>query len=184
MPWYARMVSGGHIAVLRRLDRAFAILERAALLLVLLVLIGVAVYQSLRRHFFPPSPYWVAEIVRYCVFFLGLIGAALATHSDRLFNIDIMARLLKPTGKLVARIVASLFTVGVSLALITGSLSLRELSLVGEKGEVIDPATGILILPTAMALIILHLAVRIVIDVTYLVTGERPADLFSDLPKA
>ena len=172
------------IGVLTRVDRAFALLERAALFLVILALVGVAVYQALRRHFFPPSPFWVAEVVRYSVFFLGLMGAALATHSDRLFNIDLMAHVLKPSGRLVARLVSSAFTAGVCVFLITGSLSLRALSLVGEKGEVIDPAVGVLILPVAMALIILHLTVRFAIDLTYLITGKRPPDLFSDVPKA
>jgi TRAP-type C4-dicarboxylate transport system permease small subunit len=175
---------GGLVGLLLRVDRGFALAERAALFLVILALVGVAVYQSLRRHFFPPSPFWVAEIVRYSVFFLGLVGAALATHSDRLFNIDLMARILKPSGRLVVRLFASAFTAIVCAFLITGSLSLRALSLVGEKGEVIDPPVGVLILPVAMGLIIVHLAIRFVVDLTYLVTGKLPVDLFSDVPKA
>src|SRR5262245_66591949 len=97
-----RTPEGGFIGALTRVDRAIALVERAALFLVLLLLVGVAVYQSLRRHFFPPSPFWVAEVVRYSVFFLGLVGAALATQSDRLFNIDMLTRLISPRGRLVA----------------------------------------------------------------------------------
>ena len=174
----------GLVGVLVRVDRAFALVERAALFLVILALVGVAVYQSLRRHFFPPSPFWVAEVVRYSVFFLGLVGAALATHSDRLFNIDIMARILKPGARLVVRLCSSAFTAAVCVFLITGSLSLRALSLVGEKGEIIDPPVGVLILPVAMGLVIVHLTIRFAVDLTYLVTGKQPADLFSDVPKA
>ena len=175
---------GGLIGVLTKVDRAIAVVERATLFVVLLLLVGVAVYQSLRRHFFPPSPFWVAEVVRYSVFFLGLFGAALATQSDRLFNIDMLARVLSPRGRLVARIVTSVFTAAVCRFIISGSISLRQLSLEGEKGELIDPAWGVLIMPVALGLIIFHLAIRVAIDVSYLVTGKHPPDLLEVVPKA
>jgi TRAP-type C4-dicarboxylate transport system permease small subunit len=168
----------GLVAALRTVDRMLARIEEAVLSICLFALITVGVYLALKRRFFPSPIYWADEIVRYSVFFLGLCGAALAAQADRLFNIDMFTRLLKPRAKLVMRVVTSGFTVYVCWLLFNASVFLRNRVLVSEnEGEIIKSSTGGLALPIAMGLIAAHLLLHIAIDVYYLATGTLPAEV-------
>jgi TRAP-type C4-dicarboxylate transport system permease small subunit len=166
----------GLVRVLRAVDRTLAKIEEIALAACLLVLLLVGVLGAVKRNFLPPSPFWIDEAVRYSVFFIGLLGAALATQSDRLFNIDMFARAMSVRGKLIVRMLSAAFTIGVCLIFLESSLLLREV-LHGEEGELFEPATGILSLPIAMVAIMIHLAIHFAISAYYLVTGGTPPEL-------
>jgi TRAP-type C4-dicarboxylate transport system permease small subunit len=166
----------GLVRTLRGIDHALAKIEEVALALCLLTLLLIGVLGAVKRNFLPPSPFWIDEAVRYSVFFIGLLGAALATQSERLFNIDMFARLMSVRGKLIVRMLAAAFTIGVCSLFLRSSLLLREV-LAGEEGELISPSTGILSLPIAMVAIMLHLALHFLISGYYLVTGGTPPEL-------
>jgi TRAP-type C4-dicarboxylate transport system permease small subunit len=172
------------VALLRYVDRGFMHIEGVAVTICLFALIVVGVYGALKRNFAPPAPFWTDEIIRYSVFFIGLVGAALAAQSDRLFNIDMFTRAFGARGKLVIRIVSAAFTIYICWLFFSGSLTLRDI-LLDEKGEILDPKWGVLSLPTAMVLIALHLAIHILIDGYYLATGKIPPGLAGpQAPKA
>jgi TRAP-type C4-dicarboxylate transport system permease small subunit len=171
----------GAIAALRRIDRVVARLEEAVLAVFLLVLLLVGVYGAYKRNVSPPSPFWADEVIRYTVFFIGLTAAALAAHADRLFNMDLFTRGLSLRGRLGMKIAAAIVTIGVCWIFFESSLVLRR-SLLGEEGELLPPEIGVLSLPIAMALIMLHLAVQIVVAAYYLATGKTPPEMF--IPKA
>jgi TRAP-type C4-dicarboxylate transport system permease small subunit len=174
----------GPVPMLRAIDRGIVHVEGIAVTIALFVLIVVGVYGALKRNFAPPAPFWTDEIIRYSVFFIGLVGAALAAQSDRLFNIDMFTRAFGLRGKLFIRIVSAVFTIYVAYLFFIGSLSLRDI-LVDEKGEILDPRYGVLSLPLAMALIAIHMLLHILIDGYYFVTGQMPPDLAAvQVPKA
>src|SRR5215813_6591694 len=81
------------VSILRTIDRALAHVEGFVVTLCLFALVVIGAFAALKRRFAPPAPFWTDEFVRYMVFFIGLIGAGLAAQSDRLFNIDLFARL-------------------------------------------------------------------------------------------
>jgi TRAP-type C4-dicarboxylate transport system permease small subunit len=164
------------VALLRTIDRGLMNLESLVVTLVLVVLILVGVYGALKRNFAPPAPFWTDEIIRYAVFWIGLIGAALAAQSDRLFNIDMFTRSLSVRGKLVIRLISAGFTIFVCWLFFRSSVSLREI-LLDEKGEILDPKWGVLALPIGMALIATHMLLHILIDGIYLVSGRTPPEL-------
>lgn len=173
------------VATLRAIDRAFARVEGFVVSIILAVLILVGVYGAVRRNLWKPSPFWVDEVVRYCVFFIGLVSAALAAQSERLFNIDMFTKLLGARGKLVVRIGWAAFTIYVCTLFVSSSLTLRALTLLGEEGEVLDPKWGVLSLPIGLGLIAVHMALHILIDVYYLATGQIPPELAApQVPKA
>lgn len=172
----------GFPGVLRAIDRSIAKVEGVALVAVVAFLLFLGVYVAIIRNFFPPCPFWVDEAIRYCVFFLGLVGGALATQSDRLFNIDMLSRLFSPRGKLALRIVTACFGITVAWIFLSSSLVLRTI-IIDEKGEFLPPRTGLLALPIAMGLIILHFALHALIDGYYLVTGKPSPDLKTSEPK-
>jgi TRAP-type C4-dicarboxylate transport system permease small subunit len=166
----------GFVRALRGVDRGLAKVEEVALAICLLVLLLIGVLGAVKRNFLPPSPFWIDEAVRYSVFFIGLLGAALATQSERLFNIDMFARLMGVRGKLVMKILAAAFTIAVCAIFLESSLLLRAV-LKGEEGELLDPSTGILSLPIAMIAIMVHMGLHIVIAAYYLATGGTPPEL-------
>jgi TRAP-type C4-dicarboxylate transport system permease small subunit len=165
------------VAVLRKIDRGLGKLEEILLGVFLLALLVVGVLGAVKRNFLPPSPFWLEEAVRYSVFFLGLVGAALAAQSDRLFNIDMFTRVLGVRGKLVLKILTSLFTIWVCWMFMKSSFILREVALAGEEGELLAPETGILSLPIAMIAIMAHLALHALIALYFLVTGKTPPEM-------
>jgi TRAP-type C4-dicarboxylate transport system permease small subunit len=179
-----RPLEPAFVATLRRIDRGFMHTEGVAVTICLGALIVVGVYGALKRNFAPPAPFWTDEVIRYSVFFIGLVGAALAAQSDRLFNIDMFTRALGVRGKLVIRIVSATFTIYVCWLFFSGSLTLRDI-LLDEKGEILDPKWGVLSLPVAMVLISVHMAIHILIDGFYLVKGKTSPELAAtQVPKA
>jgi TRAP-type C4-dicarboxylate transport system permease small subunit len=165
------------VAALRRIDRGLAKIEEILLALFLAILLVIGVIGAVKRNFLPPSPFWLEEAVRYSVFFIGLLGAALAAQSDRLFNIDMFARLMGVRGKLVIRVLSSAFTIAICWLFLSSSLIVRRVALAGEEGEILPPEIGILSLPIAMAAIMLHLFLHLLIALYYLATGKTPPDL-------
>lgn len=170
------------VAFLRAIDRGLAKLEEVVLALFLFILLFVGVLGAVKRNFLPPSPFWIEEAVRYSVFFIGLVGAALAAQSERLFNIDMFARLFSVRGKLLVKILSGLFTIAVCWMFMKSSFVLREVALAGEEGELLAPETGILSLPIAMIAIMVHLALHVLIALYFLVTGKTPPEMIA--PKA
>ena len=170
----------GIVRSLRTLDRAVARLEEVIIAVSLFALIFLGVYKAVRLNVFPPLPTWLGELVSYSVFTIGLFGAALSAQSNRLFNIDQISRLLSPRGKLLSRILLALFTIAVCAVFVRASFTLREI-LADETGHLVQPTWGILILPSGLALIAFHYAVRMLIDVTYLMAGKIPPELRKSL---
>lgn len=165
------------IKALRAVDKALSALEAVLLAVLLVALIFMAVYQAYKRNFAPPSPFWPDELIRYAVFSIGLLGAALASSTDRLINIDMFTRMMSPRGKLITRIVTTLFTITICWLVVKGGLDVREINIrLGEEGEVIKPEDGILALPVGAALIGFHLSLHTIINVWYLVTGRTPPE--------
>ena len=169
------------VAVLRAIDRGLARIEEVVLFLGLLTLLLVGVASALKRNFFPPSFFWAEEVIRYAVFLVGLVGAALAAQSDRLFNIDMFQRAMGVRGKLVTKIICGVFTIVVCMLFLRSSTLLRSV-LEGEEYEVVAPTVGMLPLPGAMIAISLHMLLHTLIAAYYLVTGKTPPELAA--PKA
>ncbi|MBI4511242.1 MAG: TRAP transporter small permease [Deltaproteobacteria bacterium] len=163
----------GIISALRAVDRGLAKAEEIALVSCLVVLVLLGVYQAWTRNVMPPCPFWIDELIRYSVFFIGLLGAALAAQSDSLINIDMLTRLLSPRARMVVRIVTAMFTVYVCWLLVRGGLALRQI-VADEKGEIIRTGTAVMALPLAATLIGLHVAIHAFVDAFYLITNRPP----------
>ncbi|MEO1036855.1 MAG: TRAP transporter small permease [Pseudomonadota bacterium] len=99
--------------MIRRLGHAVAWIEDAALVLVLLALIGLATTEIVLRNVFDTGLVWAPELTRLMVLWLALLGAVVASRSDRHIRIDVLARLLPPRGRLVVTLLVDVFTIGV-----------------------------------------------------------------------
>jgi TRAP-type C4-dicarboxylate transport system permease small subunit len=159
---------------LRAVDKGLARIEEMFLAAALVVLIFLATYQAYKRNYAPPAPYWTDELIRYAVFAIGLLGAALATQSERLINVDLFTRVMTKRGRLIAKVLTAVFTIYMAWWFVKGGLHVRRINQeLHESGEVIAPATAILALPIGAALIGLHLTLHSLIDLYYLVTGKE-----------
>jgi TRAP-type C4-dicarboxylate transport system permease small subunit len=163
------------VRALRAVDGGLAKVEEIALAFLLIALIFLATYQAYKRNYAPPAPFYTDELIRYSVFGIGLLGAALATHSERLINVDMITRVLSTRGKLIAKLVTAAFTIYMCWWFVRGGMHVRKINIqLHEEGEVIAPATAILALPIGTALIGIHLTLHAVIDAYYLATGKTP----------
>jgi TRAP-type C4-dicarboxylate transport system permease small subunit len=116
-------------------------------------------------------------VIRYLVFTIGLFGAATAAQSERLFNIDMMTRLAGKKGKLVIRVVTSIFTVYACEVFIRGAWTLKRISLAGEVSDrAISPVVAVYILVAALSLVAAHMTLHACEDLYYLLTGVLPPE--------
>ena len=168
------------VQALGRVDRALAAFEKAALVLCLLALVVVAVFDALKRNFFPPNVYWSRELIRFSTFFIGMLGAALAAQSGQLISIDLLTRLFSPRGRLILRVATTCFTLCVCAVFFLGSLKLYAGTSLA--GEIIPERFGTLAMPVAAVLIAVHMIVRLLGDLDHLFHKRVPADLLHVAP--
>lgn len=79
-------------AVARRIDRWLQLLETAILVVLLLAMIGFATYQIVARNVGGAVLTWADGFVQVALLWVTMVGASLATASDRHIRIDIVAR--------------------------------------------------------------------------------------------
>ncbi|NNF16122.1 MAG: TRAP transporter small permease [Gammaproteobacteria bacterium] len=122
---------------LTSLDRAGRVLENALMVGLLLVMLGVAVAQITLRNFFDSGLIWSDEFLRLTVLWIALLGSMAAARDHRHLRIDILSRLLSPTGLRISGFIVDIFT-----AAICGILAYYSYLFVAEAREYEDLAFG------------------------------------------
>ncbi|MDE0690909.1 MAG: TRAP transporter small permease [Gammaproteobacteria bacterium] len=147
-----------------RLRRAVHTVETALLVALLLVMIGVAVYQVLARNLFGTGIVWGDELVRVSVLWVTMIGAASAAATDSHIRIDIVSRFASERMNGVASRITSAFT-----ALVCGLLGWYSVRFI--HWDYLDDTIGFgavpawvceLIIPVAAGVMALRYLVRAV----------------------
>jgi len=77
-----------------RIDDCIAQLEQVFLAVSLSLMVTVAFLQIVLRNFFATGLSWADELVRYCVIWVGFLGAALATKESKHISMDVVSRWL------------------------------------------------------------------------------------------
>ena len=163
--------------VVQRLDGWLGRLETALLGLLILLLVGVGVYQSVASHFFDKNSTWTYELLRYAVFFIAMTGAALAAQRSRMINMDVVTRLLTPRRRAWLRIITALFVIPMCVLLYQGGMDMRHAATQrNQTYDIISETTGLLALPIGALLIGLHVLFHTIIDLTYLAAGLTPPE--------
>ena len=103
-------------APLASLWRTLHIVEDAALVLLLLVMVLLAVAQILMRNVADQSLVWADPFLRVDVLWLGLLGAMIAARDNSHISIDIATRYLPESLARVSGVVLSLFASAVCAA--------------------------------------------------------------------
>ena len=163
------------VSAIERFDGALGTAEHAFLVLALFSLIGVGTYQFLASRLFSVNDTWPFEALRYLVFFCAMGGASLAAQKGRMISMDFLARKLPPRGRVILRILVSIFVMLACFLLFKGGMTVREV-VSGEEYDLIKPSTAFLALPIGGLLIGLHYFLHSLSDAVYLASGQIPPE--------
>lgn len=148
--------------VLLAIDRAFATVEGALLIVLLSVMVLMAFLQVVLRNVFHEGFIWADILLRHLVLWIGIIGAALAASQQRHITIDALTRFLPPRLRLGALALAQLFAAVVCIILVDAAITFVRNDLefgATVYGEV--PAwTSQIVIPAGFILISYHFLVR------------------------
>jgi TRAP-type C4-dicarboxylate transport system permease small subunit len=97
-------------SVVSRLLRATALVEDALLVSILAAMVILAAIQIILRNVFDGAILWAGPMLRVGVLWVGMIGAMVATRSDKQISIDAVSRFLPTRWKARVRVVTDLFT--------------------------------------------------------------------------
>jgi len=101
-------------SVISRLLRVTALIEDALLVLILAAMVGLAATQIVLRNLFDGAILWADPMLRVGVLWVGMIGAMVATRSDKQISVDAVSQFLPTRWKARVRIITDLFTAAVS----------------------------------------------------------------------
>lgn len=152
--------------------RGVHLLEDAALVLLLLVMILLAVAQILMRNLGDQSLVWADPFLRVAVLWIGLLGASIAARDNAHIAIDIATRYLGGVAARAAGVLLSLFAAAVcGIVAWHAFLFVRDEYAGGMTAFAQVPAWVCeAIMPVAFALI----SVRYLLHAAGVATGRRP----------
>ena len=167
--------------VVRRVDAALGQLEQAVVfgLLALVVVVAAlaALHDRLSRDHLGR---WWHYIVRGGTFATAMFAAVYATQQQRHLAMDLVSRRLSARGRLVLGVALRVLTIGVTGLLFWSGLRQREVAGGSEHLSVLgfhlNDADIVSTISIGAALIALHAALHIAIDVDYLVRGKLPPE--------
>ena len=101
----------------QRIDEGIARVEQFFLALSLSLMVIVAFLQIVLRNLFTTGLPWADELVRYCVIWVGFLGAALATKEGKHIGMDVVSRWVSGTRRRALQGFTHLVSAVVSAAL-------------------------------------------------------------------
>lgn len=154
------------------IDRGLAKFEEVLLFALMMALLLIAVGQVIQRNITNSAPMWVDLILRHMTFAIGLLGASLATHADKQIHIDVIQRFLGEYSRLIVRLVVGFATIILSLVILHASWGtyIMEREFPQNLFLGLTSADSLLVIPLTFGLIVTHLFLRWLFDLSALVT--------------
>ncbi|MFS2327745.1 TRAP transporter small permease [Brucella sp. H1_1004] len=103
------------------MTKTFKGLEGVCRLLILatfLVLMGSVLLQVYARTFLSTAPVWTEELTRFCLLYIGALGAGLALRSGDMVNVDLLCESLPGRIPWLLRLVSAILTVVFAVVLL------------------------------------------------------------------
>ncbi|HEY1552674.1 MAG TPA: TRAP transporter small permease [Kofleriaceae bacterium] len=168
---------------LRKIDAWVGTAELTLLVVIFASVVLVASLSALSGHLAHHQiGQWWNFVVRKGTFAIAMLGAAYATHQQRLLAMDLISRRISPRARLALGMVLKLFTVLIAGVLFDIGMYLHSHA-DSNVGPTLDLVVGVLnekkvllVLPIGMALIIFHSLVHAATDADYLVRNKLPPE--------
>ncbi len=158
---------------LRRFNQALSTTELGLLIAVLALLVVVGSFAALFELLGKAPGLWPKELVKYSVFFIAMFGAALASSRQQLIAMDIVGRFAPARARAWIRAVTNLFASVISVVLLVRAVDVSKVEMKSNVPyEIISPGIGSWILPVGLGLIATHLALHVLVDLSYLLRGR------------
>lgn len=96
------------------MTQAFKGLEGIFRLLILaafVILSASVLLQVFARTFLPTAPVWTEELTRFCLIYIGALGAGLALRSGDMVNVDLLCESLPGRAPWLLRLLSAVLTV-------------------------------------------------------------------------
>ena len=157
---------------LRKLDGWIGVGEQALLFGVLALVVVTASANAIIEKITERGLWWSYDVVRGGTFAVAMMGAAFATHQQRHLAMDLVSRRLPPRARLALTSLLLAFTMLICVVLLRSGL--HQISAAGdETGRHLLEAKQIsAFLPLGAAMIIVHAALHLIINIDYLVRGK------------
>jgi TRAP-type C4-dicarboxylate transport system permease small subunit len=101
-------------SLVSRFLRMTALIEDALLVLILAAMVGLAATQIILRNLFDGAILWADPMLRVGVLWVGMIGAMVATRSDKQISVDAVSRFLPTHWRARVRVITDTFTAVIS----------------------------------------------------------------------
>jgi TRAP-type C4-dicarboxylate transport system permease small subunit len=152
-------------------------IERWALLVFYVMLVGTMAIEVLRRETLNYSSIWGEEIVRYSFIYLSWIGAAAAVRERAHIRIDVIYSFLGPRAKAALYILGDLVMLGIAVIAVYWSFETAAVS--WKFGSVshglrVSMVWFLMAVPLGFSLMIFRLVQSLLRDIHDLRTGRPP----------
>jgi TRAP-type C4-dicarboxylate transport system permease small subunit len=161
--------------ILQKIDRSLYQTENVLVFLILGMMVVLSFLQVLLRNFFDTGILWADILLRHLVLWVGFIGAALATRTEKHINIDLLSRIVSKRYLLPVKIVTRLFAIIICAILTRASY----LFLMSEKEAATIVFKNIpgwylqIIIPVGFLLIGVRFLLKILEDLTGLTSPQK-----------
>ncbi|MBR7652530.1 TRAP transporter small permease [Brucella oryzae] len=91
---------------------------RLLILAAFLILMGAVLLQVYARTFLSSAPVWTEELTRFCLLYIGALGAGLALRSGDMVNVDLLCESLPGRMPWLLRLISAALTVVFAVTLL------------------------------------------------------------------
>jgi TRAP-type C4-dicarboxylate transport system permease small subunit len=163
--------------IIEGLDNLLTRIERWLIVILLSGMTTLAFLQVVLRNFFHFGFLWADPLLRYCVVWVGFLGAALASREEKHFGIEFLNRFLRPKTLHAVRSIISVFAVVISIMLLRASIQFLAEGFSADETDVFDIPKRFYfaVIPAGFGLVALHFAVHFLRHVRGIFSGEPDA---------
>jgi C4-dicarboxylate transporter, DctQ subunit len=151
---------------MRRFARWLNHLEDGLIVLILMAMIGLAVYQIVLRNMFGSSMVWVEPLLQNGVLWIGMLGAMIASRRDEHIRIDLLHNYLPAKARRWLAVVIDLFTCVICavVAWYSAGFLISEMEFGGQALPGVPSWVLQLIIPVGFAVISLRYLIMFLLD--------------------
>lgn len=160
----------------RQIDTWIGRVEQVVLVALLAIVVLTAASHALLDRLADTSIPFKDEVIRAGTFALAMLGAAFASHQARHLSMDLISRRLSPRGRLLLKLLLTLFTIAIVALFVRSGFHLIDKERELKDEHLLSSVVIAHLIPIGGGLIILHCALHAILDLDYLVRRKTPPE--------